>query len=121
MRDGSLKPVGVYKKRFNELTGQNLPCTEIYQSQGLKKHVKKHHPDNVSNLKDVSSVIANPDYVGKNPKEADSVELVKVIQGNLMVCVKLDSEDGYFYVASVYEISNGKLQNRIHSGRLKRY
>lgn len=66
-------------------------------------------------------MILEPDYVGVHPKEANSVELVKCIGPNVMVCVKLDVSGGYFYVASVFEISARKLENRINSGRLKKY
>lgn len=121
MRDRALKPVGKYKERFNELTGQNLTCSDIYQSQGLEVHVRKRHPDDVGCLPDIPAIIAAPDYVGKHPTEENSIELVKRVKENLMVCVKLDSKDDYFYVASVFKISDGKLQNRINSGRLKRY
>lgn len=113
--------VGEYIDKFNTLTGQNLPCGEIMQSVGLASHVQKHHPNETGNVALIPSIIAAPDYVGQNPKEADSIELVKVTSANVMVCVKLDAKDGYHYVASVYEISNGKLQNRINSGRLKKF
>lgn len=115
-----LVSVGNYTDSFNTLTGQNLPCGPILQSSGLTVHVQKHHPNEVANIALIPQIIANPDYVGRNPKEPDSVELVKVIGANVMVCVKLDSKNDYHYVASVYEISNAKLQNRIQSGRLKR-
>lgn len=114
-----MKKVGEYRPEFNQLTGQNLPVGPIYQSDGLSTHVVKRHPDTLGNLSLVPSVIADPDYVGKNPKEPCSVELVKRIGDNVMVCVKLDNVNGYFYVASVFSISEGKLNNRLHSGRLK--
>lgn len=113
--------VGKYLNEFNTLTGQNLPCCEIFQSSGLAVHVQKHHPDEVENLSLIPQIIACPDYVGKHPKKTDSVELVKVLNANVMVCVKLDIQNGYHYVASVFSISNGKLQNRLKSGRLKKF
>lgn len=114
-----LFPVGEYIEKFNTATDQRLPCGTIYQSSGLEIHVKKRHPKEVDNLRHISSIIAEPDYIGKHPKEANSIELVKVLSGNVMVCIKLDSADGYFFVASVFEISEGKLNNRLNSGRLK--
>lgn len=113
--------VGNYIDKFNALTGQSLPCGEIMQSAGLASHVQKHHPDETGNIALVPSIISNPDYVGHNPKEPGSIELVKVLDANVMVCVKLDSSHGYHYVASVYEISSGKLTNRLNSGRLKKF
>lgn len=111
--------VGEYIQLFNDVTGQNLPCGYIYQSAGLRVHVEKHHPTEVDVLRDVALIIAEPDYIGHHPKEPDSVELVKCLTRNEMVCVKLDKKEGYLYVASVYTISNAKVENRIKSGRLK--
>lgn len=116
-----MKVVGKYIDRFNQLTGQTLPVGSVYQSDGLASHVQKRHPGDVCHLAHVSSVISNPDYVGHNPKEPDSIELVKVIGDNVMVCVKLDQTENRLYVASVFTITNAKLQSRINSGRLKKY
>lgn len=113
--------VGTYLAAFNELTQQTLPVGRIYQADGLAVHVRKHHPDSVENLSHVQTVIAAPDYVGKHPKETNSVELVKTISDHVMVCVKLDEKNGYLYVASVYCISSGKLEKRLRSGRLKNF
>lgn len=116
-----LKPVGQYTERFNQLTNQTLPIGNIYQSDGLATHVAKRHPNEIGNLAHISTVISNPDYIGQNPNEPDSIELVKTISNNVMVCVKLDKGHNHMYVASVFNITNAKLQNRIKSGRLKRY
>lgn len=39
---------------------------------------------------------------------------------NVMVCIKLDAKENYLYVASIFEITASKLNNRINSGRLKK-
>lgn len=113
--------VGQYIQEFNMLTGRSLPCGDIFQSVGLEIHIKKHHPKEVANISLIPEIISNPDYVGTHPREPDSIELVKVLSKNVMVCIKLDSRNGYLYVASVFEISNSKLANRVSSGRLKRF
>ncbi len=116
-----LEKVGDYIEKFNEYTGQDLPCGPIYQSAGLASHVRRHHPETgVSLLPYVPRIIAAPDYVGKHPKERDSVELVKYVDRQVMVCVKLDSKNGYLYVASVFEINQSKLEHRVNSGRLRK-
>ena len=116
-----IKPVGKYVERFNQLTNQTLPTGDIFQSDGLAAHVKKRHPSEIGNLAHIPSVVSSPDYVGHNPNEPNSIELVKVLANNVMVCVKLDANDNYPYVASVYNITNAKLQKHIQSGRLKAY
>ena len=119
---GKLFKVGDYIQRFNTLTGQNLPCGPIYQSVGLVSHVKSHHPQmGTAILQLIPTIIQSPDYIGKNPREPNSIELVKKLSDNIMVCIKLDTQNGYLYVASVYNISQGKVNNRLNSGRLKRY
>lgn len=111
--------VGEYTDVFNMLTNQSLPCGPIYQSSGLSVHIQKRHPNEMGNLAHVADVIASPDYIGKHPKEPDSIELVKRLSANVMVCVKLDSVRNRLYVASVFEITEAKVKNRLSSGRLK--
>ena len=113
-----MKIVGQYIDKFNILTGQNIPCGNIFQAEGLAVHVRKHHPDETGLLEHTPDIIAAPDYVGHNPREPQSVELIKVTDKNEMVCIKLDIGKGYLYVASVFSISQGKLLSRLRSGRL---
>ena len=119
--EDKLLEVGEYIPKFNALTGQELPCGPIYQSAGLQKHVKKHQREKADIMADIPTVLRQPDYVGCNPKEPNSIELVKTLSENVMVCVKLDSKNGYLYVASVYTVSESKVNNRLNSGRLKKY
>lgn len=113
--------VGEYTEAFNAATGQCLPCGPIYESVGLLTHIQKRHPTEVENVPLIPSVIAAPDYIGHNPREPNSIELVKVFQSNMMVCIKLDVAKNYLYVASAFTISGAKLRNRLNSGRLKKY
>lgn len=117
----NMVPVGKYIQRFNELTNQTLPCGDIYQSSGLPTHIKKRHPDQLGNIALIPQVIASPDYIGKNPNEPDSIELVKQFDNHVMVCVKLDVQQNYLYVATVFDLKPIKLEKRIRTGRLKRY
>lgn len=119
MESNSFLEVGEYKKIFNDLTGQTLPCGPILQSSGLEIHVKKHHPEIVGYMGLIPQIIENPDFIGHNPKEPSSIELVKIFSKNLMVCIKVDEHKNYLYVASLYDITDGKMANRIKSGRLK--
>jgi len=113
--------VGNYKKCYNEILSINLPCTEILQSEGLIKHIEKRHPNCICYLDKIPEILEIPDYIGTNPKEPDSIELVKQLDKNILVAVKLDKKDEHLYVASLFDISNGKLERRINSGRLKKY
>lgn len=121
MENDLFTQVGEYIEAFNHSTSQSLPCGPIWQSPGLETHIKKHHPNIAASVGLIPQIIAEPDFIGHNPKEPSSIELVKVYTKNLMVCVKLDQEKNYLYVASMYDITEGKLQNRIKSGRLKSF
>ena len=119
MEKGPFTQVGEYIEAFNHSTSQSIPCGPILQFPGLETHVKKHHPNIAASVGLISQIIAEPDFIGHNPKEPNSIELVKVFSKNLMVCIKLNQDRNYLYVASMYDITEGKLQNRIKSGRLK--
>lgn len=120
MQTEKLFQVGEYIELFNQMTGQTLPCGAIYQSHGLVKHIRKRHAGEQEHVSDIPRIIQSPDYIGKHPKEQNSIELVKVLDQNVMVCIKLDLDENYLFVASVFEITEAKLRNRIHSGRLKK-
>ncbi len=115
----SLKKVGKYKKEFNKNLGIKLPCQNIYQSEGLKKHVKKRHPGCVCYIDKIPQIIKKPDFIGINPSEQNSIELIKKYNENILVGIKLDKEKGYFYVASLYSVKDSKVERRLNSGRLK--
>ena len=119
MEKDKLFSVGIYTESYNAATGQSLPCGTIYQSHGLIKHTQRHHPEFVHRVSDIPTVIQCPDYIGVHPKEPNSIELIKRLNGNLMVCVKLDKKENYLYVATVFEITESKLQKRLGSGRIK--
>lgn len=89
MKD-ELFPVGEYLERFNHIVGVSLPAGIIYQSSGLKVHIAKRHPDLLDYLPKIPEIILTPDYIGVNPNEAHSVELVKVYSQNIQIAIKLD-------------------------------
>ncbi len=62
----------------------SLPNDAIYMAPGLKKHVKKKHKDCLKYLEFISDIITNPDYVGINPNEPDSLEFVKIFEDNIL-------------------------------------
>ncbi|GKH49619.1 hypothetical protein CE91St46_07300 [Eubacteriales bacterium] len=113
--------VGKYIPEFNDLTGQTLPCVDIMQSVGLVKHIRKRHYGLLPYMEKIPEIIIAPDYIGVNPGEPDSIELVKRYSDNIQIAIKLDAAKGYLYVASLYDIPEHKIQKRLYSGRLKRW
>ena len=116
-----LNEVGVYKQIFNDILGINLPCTCIYESTGLLKHIQKNHPDCVKYIRIIPDVVSNPDYIGVIPREPMSIEIIKLYDKNIQVAVKLDIKNNYLYVASMYDVKPYKITTRLHSGRLKKF
>lgn len=122
MKDNQIE-VGIYYKKLNEITGLNLPILKIYRSLGLSVHMKKQkHFDCLKYIDDLPFIIQNPDFVGVNPNEkGKSIEIVKVMDKNILVGIKLDKSGEYYYVATMFSIQQSKLKRRLHSGRLKRF
>jgi hypothetical protein len=106
---------------IKRLTGIELPSAQVWMYPGLVKHVKKRHPGIMEQYGHfISEIISNPDYVGKNPSEPGSIELIKYVSPYLLLAVKLDPS-GYVFISSFYELNNGpvKVQKRLANGRLK--
>lgn len=119
--DNQLIAVGLYKESFNSYLPYEIQFPTIYQSEGLKKHIQKRHPDCVQYIGLIPQIIASPDYIGVNPNEKNiSFELVKCISHNVQIGIKLDAKDNYLYVATLHTITNSKLRHRIQNGRLKK-
>ena len=118
--DENLTKIGEYPKKFNKILNTNLPCLDIFQSKGLRKHIQKRHPHCIHYLNKTAEILASPDYIGINPKEPRSVELIKAYHNNVQIAVKLDKSGEYYYIASIYEVSPDKVRNRLKSGRLKK-
>lgn len=114
--------IAKYNKNFNNYLPKNIEQEDIYQSFGLVKHIEKRHPECVSYLPLIPYIISAPDYIGVNPNEnGTSFELVKIIDSNVQIGIKLDSTDDYLYVATLHTITDSKLQHGIQNGRLKKF
>ena len=111
--------VGEYNQKFNDILNCNLPVVDIIQSTGLEIHIRKRHPNCINYLENIEEIIKSPDYIGTNKKEPNSIELVKCYDENIQIAIKLDKDSNGLYVASLYNVKNSRIQQRLHSGRLK--
>lgn len=121
MAKKKLFKVGEYKREFNEILNTNLPCGDIMQSVGLAIHVKKRHPACMKYLDNISQIISSPDYIGTNPHEPNSIELVKCFDNNIQIGIKLDTKNDYLYVSTLFDVRESKITSRRLSGRLKEF
>lgn len=116
--NSNLTEVGYYNEIFNKKLHIDLPCLKIYQSKGLEKHIQKRHPSCIQYMNNISDIINNPDYIGMNPKEPNSIELIKNYGLDIQIAVKLNTDNDYYYVASLYNVSSAKMKNRLKIGRI---
>ena len=114
---GKMHVIGKYRPLFNELLGLSLPCTDIYQSDGLIKHIASHHPDCVQYFLSIPTVIAEPDIIGTDPTHPDSIELIKQFDEYLLVAITLNKKENYLYVSSMFDQTKDKVERRLKSGR----
>lgn len=117
--DDEIFKLTTYDGRYDYLLDVELPKLEIMRSVGLKTHIEKRHPNCISYFDKIQEIIDAPDYVGCNPNEPNSFELVKKYDDNLMIAIKLDMKNNYYYVATLHEVKQSKVNNRLNSGRLK--
>lgn len=107
-------------QKINALIGIAFAVSEVYIYPGAIKHIKRGHPgiwEQYGQL--LPSIIKKPDFIGKNPKVANSIELYKQLGDHMLLAIKLDPS-GYLFVSSLYELNNAmvKINKRLASGRI---
>lgn len=93
-----------------------------YSKTNLEKHlIKRNHIDVLKYFDKIEEIINNPDYVGINPsKKTESIEYVKIFEDNVLVALKIHESKDFYYIPSMYTITDYKLQSRLFSGRIKK-
>lgn len=111
------KVVGILEKSVIDKWILDEPVdSKIYQSMGLYKHIFKHIEEYSSidsanyTLDHIEDVISNPEYVSFNPIQ-NSIEYYKTLLEPVSVVVQKD-EQNLLYVASVYPVTETKINNR---------
>ena len=111
------------KEQIKELLGIQSDVNVIkYSKNNLEKHLlKRNHIDALKYFDKIEDIIEEPDYVGINPNEkSECLEYVKVFDENILVALKIHSSEEFYYIPSMYMITDYKLQSRLFSGRLKK-
>lgn len=111
------------KKQIKELLGIQSDVNVIkYSKNNLEKHLlKRNHIDALKYFDKIEDILDEPDYVGINPNEkSECLEYVKVFDKNILVALKIHSSEEFYYIPSMYTITDYKLQSRLFSGRLKK-
>ena len=117
-----MKQVGRIKSEYFQILelDDSIDIVKV-NIENLRKHLEKRNHDNmIKYLSRISELLENPDYIGINPRErGKSIEYVIQLEENVLIGIKLDYKNEYFYIATMHEISELKLNQRIKNGRLK--
>lgn len=120
MNENDLIEAGMFKDDFNKILDISLPIGMIYQSKGLSAHmIKRKHFKCLKYLDKINEILDDPDFVGINPNEDNSIELIKRFNDNVLIGIKLDTDKNYLYISTMHDVQESKIQRRLHSGRLK--
>ena len=111
--------IGDIDEQYNKVLDSNFSLLPIYQSKGFIKHIQKRHPNCLKYIDNISNILSTPDYIGS--KDEKSIELIKKIDNNILLALNIDKNNQYFYVASLYDVTESKINNRLNSGQLKKY
>ena len=117
-----MKQVGRIKSEYFQILelDDSIDIVKV-NIENLRKHLENRNHDNmIKYLSRISELLENPDYIGINPRERGrSIEYVIQLEENVLIGIKLDYKNEYFYIATMHEISELKLNQRIKNGRLK--
>ncbi|PRR84132.1 hypothetical protein CLVI_04300 [Clostridium vincentii] len=127
--------VGSYYKAYKKIGQINTSLAEklgfsfdgnVYASPGVISHIRKRHGKQLTKrvkcnmLETMEKIIQDPDYIGINKRrgQGGALEFIKKVDSTLLLGLEVDLEKKYIYVATMYPITKGKIDNRIFSGRL---
>jgi hypothetical protein len=90
----------------------------IYRSKGLLAHLlKRKHYKAAKYLDYISEIITSPDYAGVFDNE---IELIKIFKDNIFLSIKLDASKDIYYVSTLFDVNQSKIESYCKSGRLKK-
>ncbi|MCD8130461.1 MAG: transposase [Lachnospiraceae bacterium] len=115
--------IGCFSSAVIQALGLNIkPGTPIYIADTNIEHMKVSHPADFEKYgADIASIIANPDYVGRNAADG-SVEFTReyFLNGDFVkVAVRVSLHNTY-YARSMYVLNPNRVRNFIAKGTLIR-
>ncbi len=119
----NVQAIGKVSARVISLLGESFQIDQpIYLGPSNIAHMQSRHPEDYAKYGPyIPKILAEPDYIGKNPTDG-SIEYVKDFQINgefVKVAVRL-SGSGVLYARSLYILSPNRVQNFIKKGTLKK-
>ena len=118
MNNNKLIKTATFNTQLNKIIGTNFNSFAIYRSNGLYTHLQKRkHYTACTYIDFLSDIIHNPDFIGYYN---NNIELVKCYKDNIFICIKLDSKNKHYYIATMFDIKRSKIDSYLKSGRLKK-
>lgn len=119
------KRVGYFRDKMAEDLGVKFTGT-IYASKEAIKHIIKRHGRHLSKkisknlIEYMKVIIDNPDYIGiyKKTKYGIYIELIKKIDGNILIGVDISNSKEYISVSTMYPVTQEKINNKLNTGEL---
>lgn len=117
------KEVGRVSARIVSLLNSSLQQDQpIYLGTSNIAHMQKKHSTAYAKYgQHITQILAQPDYVGENPKDG-SIEYVKefvVEKEHVKIAIRI-SGSGTLFVRSLYVLNPNRVQNFISKGTLKK-
>ena len=82
--------------------------------------MKQKHFKAVDYIDRIPDIISAPDYIGIRRNNGEiTIEFIKCSKDNIILCAKLSPDDRSMYVATMFDISQRKIDRFLHSGRIK--
>ncbi len=107
-----------FNTALNAVMGADFDAFDIYRSKGLLTHLmKKKHFTAAKYMDCLSDIISCPDYAGYFN---GGIELVKQYKDNIFISIKVDHKRNRYYVATMFDIKQGKIEAYVKTGRLKK-
>lgn len=117
-KDDKLVEIASFNTKLNEWLGTEYKSFIIYRSKGLLTHlIKRKHFVSAKYIDYLPQIINNPDYAGTHD---GNIELVKCFKDNVFISIKLDTKKSKYYVATVFDVKQSKIDSYVRSGRLIR-
>lgn len=108
--------VARFNTRLNSVLRTSYESFMIYRSKGLVTHlIKRKHYIAAKYIDYLPDIIKYPNYAGIYN---GSIELVKCYKDNMFISIKLDVKRNKYYVATIFDVKQGKIDSYVKSGRL---
>jgi hypothetical protein len=117
-----MKEIGIFTSQIINLLELNIsPGTPIFIGDSNIEHIRTRHPYEYDKYFDhIEEIIAAPDYIGQNPKDASIlfVKLYKTDNEYVRIAVKITSS-GKCYAKTLHILSTCNAERYLEKGTLK--